>query len=114
MKYTTAFSRFDVISPDKTKEWIYKNADTKTDELIYTPSYYYIGHFSKFIKSNAKRISTTTSRSTIESTSFINKNGEIVTVVLNKTDNDVKYKLIVDENQVSLKIRAHAIQTITY
>ena len=26
------------------------HADTKTGELIYTPTYYYIGHFSKFIK----------------------------------------------------------------
>jgi outer membrane receptor protein involved in Fe transport len=26
------------------------HANTKTNELIYTPTYYYIGHFSKFIK----------------------------------------------------------------
>jgi glucosylceramidase len=39
------------------------HADTVTDELIYTPSYYYIGHFSKFIRPNAKRISSVSSRS---------------------------------------------------
>ena len=38
------------------------HADTRTGELIFTPSYYYIGHFSKFIRPNAKRVSTAPSR----------------------------------------------------
>ena len=90
------------------------HANTQTDELIYTPSYYFIGHFSKFIKPQAKRISTTTSRSTLESTSFINENGTIATVVLNRTDAEIDYKLIVLENEVSLQIPARSIQTIVY
>ena len=44
------------------------HADTKTGELIYTPSYYYIGHFSKFIRPEAKRVSTAVSRSSLLST----------------------------------------------
>ena len=47
------------------------HADTQTGELIYTPSYYYIGHFSKFIRPNAKRLNTVSSRSHLLSTSFI-------------------------------------------
>jgi glucosylceramidase len=90
------------------------HADTKTNELIYTPSYYYIGHFSKFIKPNASRISTTTSRSTIESTSFKNKDGEMVTVVMNRTDDSITYKLIVGNSETRLNIPAHAMQTIIY
>ena len=31
-------------------------------ELIYTNAYYYIGHFSKFIKPEAKRIAVSTNR----------------------------------------------------
>jgi glucosylceramidase len=90
------------------------HADTRTNELIYTPTYYYIGHFSKFIKPNAKRISTTTSRSTLESTSFQNPDGEIVTIVMNKTDEVITYKLIAGDAKVSVKIPAHAIQSIIY
>lgn len=90
------------------------HADTRTNELIYTPSYYYIGHFSKFIKPNATRVSTTTSRSTIESTSFKNKNGETITVVMNKTDDAIAYKLIIENSEVSLNIPAHAMQSIIY
>ena len=34
------------------------HADTKTGELIYTNSYYYIGHFSKFVHPGSNRIAT--------------------------------------------------------
>lgn len=90
------------------------HANTKTNELIYTPTYYYIGHFSKFIKPKAKRISTTVSRSTLESTSFQNPDGQIVTVVMNKTDQSINYKLIVEGAAIEQTIAAHAIQTILY
>lgn len=90
------------------------HADTKNDHLIYTPSYYYIGHFSKFIKPNAHRISTTTSRSTLEATSFENPDGTIVSVIMNKTDQDINYKMIVAKEEVINTIPAHAIQSLIY
>jgi glucosylceramidase len=90
------------------------HADTKTSELIYTPTYYYIGHFSKFIKPGAERVSTTTSRSTLESTSFRNKDGSIVTVVMNKTEETIKYKLVVGGSEVVLQIEPRAMQSIVY
>tara|TARA_R110000868_G_scaffold206516_5_gene455230 strand:+ start:14223 stop:15707 length:1485 start_codon:yes stop_codon:yes gene_type:complete len=90
------------------------HADTQTGELIYTPAYYYIGHFSKFIRPGAKRISTTTSRSTLESTSFRNKDGKIVTVVMNKTEKPIAYKLIVSDSEVLLELEPRAIQSIIY
>lgn len=90
------------------------HADTNTGELIYTPSYYYIGHFSKFIKPGAKRLSTTSSRSTLESTSFVNKNGSIATVVMNRTNSAIEYNLIVDQKEIHLEIAAHSIQTLIY
>jgi glucosylceramidase len=88
------------------------HADIRTDSLIYTPAYYYIGHFAKFIRPGAVRISTTTSRNSLLSTSFLNKNGKLVTVIMNQTDNKINYKLIVGENSITIEIPAHAIQTI--
>ena len=90
------------------------HADTKTGELIYTPTYFYIGHFSKFIKPGALRVSTTTSRSTLESTTFKNEDGTHTTVVMNKTNNKKNYKLIVGNSEVLLQIEPHAIQSILY
>ena len=90
------------------------HADTKTGLLTFTPTYYYIGHFSKFIKPGALRISTTTSRTAIESTSFKNKDGKIVTVVMNKTDAKMGYKLIVGNSETFLEIEPRAMQSIIY
>jgi glucosylceramidase len=88
------------------------HANTQTGELIYTPSYYYIGHFSKFIRRNARRVSTSTSRSNLSATSFLNENGELVTIVMNATSDKIHYNLYVDKAEVALDIPAHAIQTL--
>jgi glucosylceramidase len=90
------------------------HADTRTDSIIYTPSYYYIGHFSKFIRPGAQRVSTSTSRTTLLATSFLNQGGKMVTVVMNNTDAPIDYNLIVGDKQSKVSIQAHAIQTLLY
>ncbi|NQT62162.1 MAG: glycoside hydrolase family 30 protein [Candidatus Marinimicrobia bacterium] len=90
------------------------HANTQTGELVYTPTYYYIGHFSKFIRPGAKRISTSASRTHLESTSFLNEDGKMVTVVMNHTDDPIDYKLYVGTNAVRESIPAHAMQTLLY
>jgi glucosylceramidase len=90
------------------------HADTNSGELIYTPSYYYIGHFSKFIRPDAKRVSTAVSRSSLLSTSFLNTDGKMVTVVMNHSDKEVTYNLIIASEKTVVVIPAHAIQTLVY
>ena len=90
------------------------HAITTTGELIYTPSYYYIGPFSKFIRPDAKRVSTACSRSQLLSTSFMNKNGRMVTVVMNQIEENINYKLLVGTDEVDIVIPPHAIQTLVY
>ena len=90
------------------------HADLNTNEVVMTPSYYYIGHFSKFIKPGAKRISTVSSRSHLLSTSFMNEDGSIATVVMNETDHDINYKMYVGMKGFEQYISAHSIQTIVY
>lgn len=88
------------------------HADTNSGELIFTPAYYYIGHFSKFIRPNAKRVSTVSSRSHLLSTSFINQDGTMVTVVMNQSDMEITYKVYVESQTVEVKIAPHAMQTL--
>ena len=90
------------------------HANVATNELIYTPTYYYIGHFSKFIEPGAVRVSTSTSRSTIESTSFQNKDGKMVTVVMNRSKSRVRYKLVVGDSETVLEIEPRAMQSVLY
>ncbi|MFH6773018.1 glycoside hydrolase family 30 protein [Gaetbulibacter aestuarii] len=88
------------------------HANTDTGELIFTPSYYYIGHFSKFIQKDAKRVSTASSRSPLLSTSFMNPDGSLVTIVMNQSDDAINYNTIIDNSEVKLEIPAHAMQTL--
>lgn len=90
------------------------HGDTKTGELIYTPSYYFIGHFSKFIGKNAKRISSVSSRSNLITTSFINQDGKVVTVVMNQSSKKVTYNLCIGTSATEVSILPHAIQTLVY
>ncbi len=90
------------------------HADTRTGELIYTPSYYYIGHFSKFIKPDARRLGTATSRSVLIATSFVNPDKRVATVVMNPTDKELKYNYYVGTASAEVTIPAHAIQTLVH
>jgi glucosylceramidase len=90
------------------------HADTNTGELIYTPTYYYIGHFSKFIRKGARRISTSTSISFLLSTTFQNTDNSMATVVMNQSDTDLEYNFLVGDKQTKLTIPARAMQTLVY
>ncbi len=90
------------------------HSNLKTGELIYTPSYYFIGHFSKFIGKEAKRISSVSSRSNLITTSFLNQDGKVVTVVMNQSSKKITYNLCVGTNATEVSILPHAIQTLVY
>ena len=75
-------------------------------------SYYYIGHFSKYIKKGAKRIAYSKFTENLEITAFKNSDGKIVVVILNKSDNDEKFTLVLDNKIMNGKINKHSI--ITY
>lgn len=89
------------------------HADSKGN-LIYTPSYYYLGHFSKFIRPDAKRVSAVSSRSVLQTTSFLNADNKLATVVMNSSDNSVSYRLYIGNEETTVTIPAHAIQTLVY
>lgn len=81
-------------------------------QLVYTPSYAYLGHFTRYIRPGAQRVSAASSRSVLATTAFRNTDGSLAIVVMNKTDQAQKYRLIVDRKEVSVDIPAHAIQTV--
>jgi len=90
------------------------HADTKTGELIYTNSYHYIGHFSKFVRPGARRVASTPSRSALLSAAFINADGRLAVVVMNPTDNRLTYFLWVAGNAVEVDSVPHSIQTLVF
>ncbi|HEX3561169.1 MAG TPA: glycoside hydrolase family 30 protein [Pyrinomonadaceae bacterium] len=90
------------------------HADTRTGRLIYTNSFYYIGHFSKFIRPGARRIASSPSRSALLSTAFIDAEGKVSVVVLNKGDKEVSYYLWVGGQAAEVKSLPHSIQTLVF
>jgi glucosylceramidase len=88
------------------------HADLKTGQLIYTNSYYYIGHFSKFVRPGAKRISCAASRSQLLTTAFINQDGKVAVIVMNQGDKRVSYNLCFGLKSAAVSIMPHSIQTL--
>ena len=90
------------------------HADTRTGTLIYTNSYYYIGHFSKFIRPGARRIVASPSRSMLLTTGFVNDDGTVIVVVMNPTAQGGPYNLTVGGASVEITTRPHSIQTVVF
>lgn len=88
------------------------HGNTVTGTLTFTNSYYYIGHFSKFIRPGAKRISTGTTSNNLTATSFKNTDGSIVIVALNDSDHAINYMLTVEGKTAQLTLPEHSIQSV--
>jgi glucosylceramidase len=86
-------------------------ADTKKDELLFQSSYYYIGHFSRFIRPGAQRILCATNRDDVEATAFANPDGTLAVVVLNNTDVGRSLALSLSERTATSTIPPHSIAT---
>jgi glucosylceramidase len=86
-------------------------ADTRKDELLFQSSYYYIGHFSRFIRPGAQRILCATTRDDLEATAFANPDGTLAVVVLNRTDTERPYALRLPKSQAISTLPPHSIST---
>jgi glucosylceramidase len=81
-------------------------------QLVFTPIYTAIGHFSRYIRPKARRVSAATSRSVLDATAFRNADGSLAVVVMNRSDEPQRYRLFVDRKEVSVEIPARGIQTV--
>jgi glucosylceramidase len=88
------------------------HADTKTGELIYMNSFYYIGHFSKFVRPGAKRIVSAATTDQLETTAFQNTDGSLAIVVMNSTEKAQKMKVVVGADALSSSSPPHSIMTV--
>lgn len=88
------------------------HADTKSGKLYYMNAYYYIGHFSKFIRTGAKRIGSSSSRSPLLSTAFKNVDGSVVVIVMNQGDKNIPYYLWNNGKAAQVTSLPHSIATL--
>ncbi|MCU0918161.1 MAG: hypothetical protein MUC88_26895 [Planctomycetes bacterium] len=90
------------------------HADTRDGSLHYMNSYYYIGHFSRFIEPGAKRIACSPSRALLQATAFLNPDGKIVVVVMNQGATEVAFRLYLEDQAAELVSLPHSIMTLLF
>ncbi|MCS0584290.1 glycosyl hydrolase [Massilia pinisoli] len=81
-------------------------------QLVFTPIYTAIGHFSRYIRPRARRVSAATSRSTLAATAFRNADGTLAVVVMNRSDAPQRYRLFIDRREAAVEIPPRAFQTV--
>jgi glucosylceramidase len=88
------------------------HGDTRSGKLHYMNSYYYMGHFSKYIRPGAKRIVASSNDDRLLTTAFINTDGKIAVVVLNMTDETLRVKCWMENQSAPFESPAHSIVTL--
>lgn len=86
--------------------------DPATDEVYYTPIYYVMAHFSKYIRPGAQIIGSQASDKALMQVAAKNPDGSIVLVVFNPSLAAKSFELQIGQQSSRISISAQAIQTI--
>ncbi len=86
-------------------------ADCEQDRLAHQSSYFYIGHFARFVRPGARRVLCAASREALETAAFVNPDGSVATVVMNRTPHAISFALHCDETWLHCELPARSIAT---
>lgn len=83
------------------------------DDFVLQSEYYYIGHFSRFIRPGAVCLATSVWSSHAEVTAFENMDGSCVLVALNRTDSPLAFSVADSGDEaVNFVLSAHSVATL--
>ncbi|RPJ40821.1 MAG: glucosylceramidase, partial [Chloroflexi bacterium] len=82
--------------------------------LHFQSSYYYIGHFARFIRPGAERIIAAPTLDELETTAFRNEDGRIAVVVMNRSDKNQDFTLKYNGRAAMTDAPAHSISTYLF
>lgn len=86
--------------------------DPENDEVYFTPMYYTLSHFSRYIRPEAKRIGFENLDEELMVTAAENPDGSISVIIFNETETVKSIDLLLNEKSVNFSIDAKAIQTV--
>ena len=87
--------------------------DPEEDEVYFTPLYYTLGHFSRYIRPGAKRIGFESGDDALMVTAAQNPDGSIAIVILNQGEEARQFVLSLNELKAApMQISEKAIQTL--
>ncbi len=83
-------------------------------EIVRQSSYYYLGHFSRFIRPGAVRVTASSTSDSLETTAFLNPDGRLAVVVLNRSDKALPFALKHRGQEATTEAPAHSITTYRF
>lgn len=86
-------------------------ADTINNQIHINSSYYYIGHFSKFVETSSRRLKSSVSSDLVKSVSFINPDQSKVIVIMNEGDDSQRVQVGFDDMYFEDQLEKHSIAT---
>jgi len=87
------------------------NRDTK--KVTYTGLYYYLAHFSKFVRPGAYRINCVGGTPSLNYVGFLNTDGSIIFNVINN-GYETDCKILWNDKMIIQKLKAHSITTLKW
>lgn len=86
--------------------------NTISCKMILTPIYYYIAHFSKYMKPGSRVIATTKYTDNLEVCAFITPDNKIYAVVMNKSEVSLPVNVRTNGKIIGMKLPEHSIVTV--
>jgi glucosylceramidase len=87
-------------------------ADTAGDALLHQSSYWYLGHFARFVQPGARRVLCAAARQDLEATAFVNPDGSTATVVMNRSETPIRFVLRIAGRHHAADLPARAMATL--
>jgi len=98
-------------NPDPNSQQPVVIVDRKAKKVIYTGVYYYLSHFSKYVRPGAVRIETAGKASGVRVMSFVTPDQGIVTEIMNSNKNDTDISLLFHHKTLRVHLPASSITT---
>jgi glucosylceramidase len=86
--------------------------DVFPENLIMQSSYYYIGHFSKFVRPGAIRIGLENNHNILKAVAFRNIDKSKILIILNESDNMHTYTVKDGLDSYEIDMQSHSINTV--
>lgn len=86
--------------------------DVASDEVYFTPLYYTMVHFSRYIRPGAIRIGFDNNHPTLMTTAVKNPDGSVAVVILNTGSEPANFNIVLGQATSVVRISPQAIQTI--
>ena len=86
--------------------------DPDTDEVYFTPLYYVMTHFSKYIRPGAEVIAVENNNKELQITAAQNPDGTIAVIVFNEGETEQNFNLTLNKKSIDIHINDQALQTI--